>query len=66
MDRIAHLEERVAHLVRTTDDLSDVIATQAQEIARLERLVRMLIAHEAERADREDERPPANVPPPHW
>ena len=60
------LEERVAHLIRTVDDLSDVVARQAKEIDRLTRLVHMLVEREAEREAMAGEGPAANVRPPHW
>ena len=59
------LEEKVAHLIRAVEDLSDVVARQASEIAGLERRVRLLM----ERAAEEEalrEAPEANVRPPHW
>ena len=59
------LEEKVAHLIRAVEDLSDVVARQATEIAGLERRVRLLM----ERAAEEEalrEAPEANVRPPHW
>ena len=34
-DQLEALEERLAHLIRTVDDLSDVIARQDTEIDRL-------------------------------
>lgn len=43
------LEERVAHLLRTVDELSDVVARQETEIALLTRRVQMLMQREAER-----------------
>lgn len=59
------IEERLAHLERTVDDLSDVVARQAIEIDRLNRHTAMLMKREAEReADGGgghvfgDERPP--------
>ena len=62
-----HIEERLAHLIRTTDELSDIVAEQAQRIARLERQVQVLVTREAERDALDsggiavaDERPP------HW
>ena len=58
------LEERVAHLIRAVDDLSDVVARQAIEIDRLTRLVTMLAARESERDD--GDAPAADVRPPHW
>ena len=60
------LEERVAHLIRAVDDLSDVVARQAKEIDRLTRIVQMLAAREAEREAMAGEGPAANVRPPHW
>jgi SlyX protein len=65
MDRIESLEERIAHLIRTVEDLSDVVARQAVEIDRLNRLTRLLAEREAEREAGGDA-PAANVKPPHW
>lgn len=63
---MVELEERVAHLMRTVDDLSDVVAGQAKEIERLTRLVHLLVEREAEREAMAGEGPAANVRPPHW
>ncbi|MGL4235020.1 SlyX family protein [Tabrizicola sp.] len=60
------LEERVAHLIRAVEDLSDVVAAQASEIDRLTRMVGMLAAREAEREAGFAEAPEASVKPPHW
>lgn len=43
------LEEQIAHLIRSLDDLSDVIARQDREIGVLTRRVDMLMQREAER-----------------
>ena len=59
------LEERVAHLMRGVEDLSDVVATQGREIDRLTRLVGLLAEREAEREAAGDPASP-NVRPPHW
>ena len=48
-ERLTALEETVAHLSRTVEDLSDVIARQDGEIDRLTRRVAMLMQREAER-----------------
>lgn len=64
MDR-TELEEKLAHLIRAVDDLSDVVARQAGEIDRLTRLTRMLAEREAAR-EAGQEAPEANVRPPHW
>ena len=59
------LEEQIAHLVRTVEDLSDVVARQETEIATLTRRVHMLMQREGEREAASpgavalgDERPP--------
>ena len=57
------LEEQIAHLTRTLDDLSEVVAAQQAEIDRLTRRVAMLMAREADGGGAVtlgDERPP------HW
>lgn len=61
------LEEKIAHLIRVTEDLSEVVARQETEIAMLTRRVQMLMEREAEREAGTagqvflgDERPP------HW
>jgi SlyX protein len=61
------LEETVAHLLRTVEELSDVVARQDVEIARLTARVEMLMLREAEReADAGGTVPLADKPPPHW
>ncbi|WP_132861547.1 SlyX family protein [Shimia isoporae] len=59
------LEEQIAHLTRTVEELSDVIARQDGEIALLTRRVQMLLEREASRESdggggvvMGDERPP--------
>ena len=44
-----HLEEKIAHLMRTVDDLSEVVARQQAEIVTLNRRVHMLMQREGER-----------------
>ncbi|SEM01487.1 SlyX protein [Roseovarius azorensis] len=62
---MTELEEKIAHLTRALDDLSDVVARQDREIDRLRARVDMLIAREAARQSDSDggvilgdERPP--------
>lgn len=43
------IEEQLAHMLRTIDDLSDVVAHQQGEIDRLNRRVEMLLRREGER-----------------
>lgn len=64
-DDTTALTEHIAHLSRALDDLSEVVARQDTEIARLTRKVEMLVLREANRdADAPggvvlgDERPP--------
>ena len=66
MTPMEKLEERVAHLIRTVDEMSDIVAAQQKEIARLSRLVGLLAEREAEREAMAGEAPAANALPPHW
>lgn len=66
MDHRTLLEERIAHLTRSVDDLSDVMASQQKEIDRLTRLVTLLVEREAEREAAGFDAPAANQKPPHW
>ena len=59
------MEERIAHLTRAVDDLSDVVTRQGREFDRLTRLVGLLAEREAER-EGQGGAPEANVRPPHW
>lgn len=63
---MSQLEERIAHLMRAVDDLSDVVARQQADIDRLERRVAMLMAREAEREADGMASPDPNQRPPHW
>lgn len=63
--RIDTLEEQIAHLTRTVEDLSDIVARQERELALVTRRAQMLMAREAERETQGgggivvgDERPP--------
>ena len=44
---LERLEERIAHLERVVDDLSEVVAKQDAELRRLGALTRQLAAREA-------------------
>jgi SlyX protein len=65
MDTMEALETKIAHLMRSVDDLSDVVAAQAREIDRLTRITALLAEREAEREVGLDA-PAANQRPPHW
>ncbi|AUH35112.1 SlyX family protein [Paracoccus tegillarcae] len=61
------LEEAMAHLTRVVDDLSEVVARQDAEIARLTRRVEALLRAAAERElDAGGSVPVADQRPPHW
>ncbi len=61
------LEERIAHLTRMVEDLSDVVAAQSREVDLLTRRVAMLMEREAMReADQGGTVPLADQRPPHW
>ncbi|MDQ7262021.1 SlyX family protein [Paracoccus sp. PS-1] len=65
-ERIERLEEAVAYLARTVEDLSGIVARQESEIARLARHVGMLMEREAERESEAGTVPLADQRPPHW
>lgn len=64
---VLRLEEKIAHLSRTVEELSDIVARQERELDILKRRAQMLMEREAEReletggtVQMGDERPP------HW
>lgn len=66
-ERLQASEERIAHLTRAVDDLSDLLREQGRQIERLQAQLSLLIEREAEReiaagasVTLGDERPP------HW
>lgn len=67
MTDITRLEEQIAHLTRTVEDLSDVVARQERDLALALRRVAMLMEREAGReADAMGTIPLADQKPPHW
>ncbi|MDP3959104.1 MAG: SlyX family protein [Pseudorhodobacter sp.] len=65
--RIEAVEEKMAHVLRGLDDLSDVVAAQANEIDRLKRQVGLLLGREAGReAESGGAVVLADQKPPHW
>lgn len=66
MEKLDLVEERLAHLMRSVDDLSDIVAAQRKELDRLNRLVGLLVEREAEREALGGESPSVNQRPPHW
>ena len=65
-NRLTALEEKVAHLSKVTDEMSDVIARQDREIDRLTRRVALLMEREATREAEGLFQAPANEKPPHY
>lgn len=65
-DRLTRLENLNAHLARTVDELSDIVARQEREITALTRRVGMLMEREAEREAEGGTIPLADQRPPHW
>lgn len=67
MKNMEELEAHMAHLQKALDEVSDIVARQDGEIARLNRRVEMLMAREAERvSDTGGTVPLADQKPPHW
>lgn len=66
-DRITQAEERIAHLSRAVDELSDIVRAQGLDIDRLTLRVQRLLEREAEREiDTGASVPLADQRPPHW
>ncbi len=66
-DRMQACEEQIAHLARMVEDLSAVVAGQANSIDRLTRRLGLLLTREAEReAEAGGGVPLADQRPPHW
>ncbi len=62
-----HLEEQIAHLTRTVEELSDIVARQETELAQATRRLAMLMQREASRElDAGGTVPLADQRPPHW
>ena len=66
MSGVTGLEERIAHLDRAVDELSDVVARQATEIDRLTRSVTLLLALEEEQDAAGGSLNVDGERPPHW
>ena len=59
------IEERLAHLERTVEELSDIVARQANDIAALKARVQLLMEREAAR-ETEGGVVLGDEKPPHW
>ncbi|ATG47822.1 SlyX family protein [Celeribacter ethanolicus] len=66
-NRIIALEEQVAYLTKTVEELSDVVAQQERVLELAERRLGMLMEAEALRQSETDGSVPlADQRPPHW
>ena len=67
MTDVTHLEEQIAHLTKTVEELSDIVARQETELAVATRRLTMLMEREAGRElDAGGTVPLADQRPPHW
>ena len=67
MSNITDLEEQIAHLTRTVEDLSDIVARQETELAIATRRLALLMEREATRElDGGGTVPLSDQRPPHW
>ncbi len=67
MADITHLEEQIAHLIRSVEELSDIVARQETELEQAKRRLAMLMEREATRElDAGGTVPLADERPPHW
>lgn len=67
MSNVTHLEEQIAHLTKTVEELSDIVARQETELAIATRRLAMLMEREASRElDAGGTVPLADQKPPHW
>lgn len=61
------IEEKIAHLERVVEDLSDVLSRQQEALDRLGRgFERLLVREAAREADQGGPGPNPNQRPPHW
>ena len=67
MTDTTHLEEQIAHLTKTVDELSDIVARQEAALALAQRRIALLMEREAGRElDAGGQVPLADQKPPHW
>lgn len=64
--RLTDMEIQLTHQTKTIDELSDVVAQQGREIARLERKVALLLERAAEEEAGAGGVVLADQKPPHW
>jgi SlyX protein len=66
-NRITELEIQLAHNLRTVEDLSEIVADQANRLERAEKRIQMLMQRAAEaEAQAMSGIAVGDKPPPHW
>lgn len=61
------MQAHIAHLQKTVEDLSDIVARQDEEISTLQRQIKLLLTREAEReVEAGGTVPLADQKPPHY
>ena len=63
--RFENLETHLAHISKTFDELSDVVASQQTQIDKLTRMILRLAERELKHTTEQDNGNPDKVPP-HW
>ena len=67
MTDLTHIEEQIAHLTKTVDELSDIVARQETELSVASRRLDVLMEREAGREmDGGGTVPLGDQRPPHW
>ena len=66
-NRITELEIQLSHVTRTTEELSEIVADQANRLEQAEKRIRMLMQRAAEaEAQAMSGIAVGDKPPPHW
>jgi SlyX protein len=66
-NRITELEIQLSHITRTTEELSEIVAEQAQRLELAEKRIEMLMQRAAEaEAEAMSGIAVGDKPPPHW
>ena len=66
IDKIIALEERLAHILFQTEELSEVVVNQAERIQVLEKQMKAMMEMMRDAAQAEGSVALGDQPPPHW
>ncbi|MDG1010189.1 MAG: SlyX family protein [Amylibacter sp.] len=66
IDKIIALEERLAHILFQTEELSEVVVNQAERIQVLEKQMKAMMEMMRDAAQAEGSVTLGDQPPPHW